>query len=294
VGAHTQLAERLWRISLGQASFFLQHYNAKTVTIDLGLFYPTCHNGILYLVSFLKSNGDMTLKDLNVELLSAVPRAQWLVLLFAGSVWLMLSTSNWLDESLLFYVQRIQSQILSSVVLIPNALELRVSARGLNQIAGIDLVWTSDLTEHLNYDASQGTLSLFRHASFLKDRPGSGYTKEYLRETASALASFFHTGNRLIEDGIGGFAKRQSLMLKLVYLLPFQEIRKITSFWSNHFEIIHNAFQRSKPSSPRQWFHDNRDGSQYYASFFAAAAIILTLLFGLIQSVTGILQVIKK
>jgi hypothetical protein len=239
------LAEGLWGISLQQNSkegtLFIDYYNVKTATIDLGLFYPTCHNDIVHLVSFLKRKEDMTLKELRAEVLSTVPKPQWLVvaseeavskaLLFAGSVWLMLSTSNWRDtETLLFYVQRMQSQLSSSVIRIPSALELRVSARGLNQIAGIDLVWTSDLTEHLNYDPSQGTLSLFRHASFLKDRPGSGYTKEYLRETASTLALLFPTGNRRIEDGIGGFAERQSLMLKLVYPLPFQEIRRITNF----------------------------------------------------------------
>ena len=62
-------------------------------------------------------------------------------------------------------------------------------------------------------------------------------------------------------------------------------------YWHERLKIIQEEFDNSKPRHLRQWLYDRRDSNQYFAFWFAVAAIMLTLLFGLIQSVTGILQV---
>lgn len=303
------LSEKLWGIRLRpksrEASLFMEYYNAKTSNINLGLFYPTSHSDIVYLVSFLRRKTDTTLKEAKAELLATNPKPTWLVvasaeaasqaLLFAASLLLMLSTSDWReDETLHCYVQRIQSQMSSSIVKPPEGLELRVTARSLNQIAGIELIWTSDLREHLNYDAAQRTLSLFRHASFLKDRPDSGYSSEYLRETASTLAILFPYGESPHRRWNRRVRKKAEPDVEVGISTTVSRNPQDYKFWSQQLMIIQNAFQRSRPNSLRQWYYDTRDGSQYYAFWFAAIAVILTLLFGLMQSITGILQVLKE
>jgi hypothetical protein len=42
------------------------------------------------------------------------------------------------------------------------------------------------------------------------------------------------------------------------------------------------------------WLHDKRDRDRFYTFWLAVAAIGLTLLFGLVQSVTGVLQVVWR
>lgn len=55
--------------------------------------------------------------------------------------------------------------------------------------------------------------------------------------------------------------------------------------------IIKETLENSKPVRVKQWLHDRRDSNIHYAFWFIIAAIALTLIFGLVQSITGILQV---
>jgi len=275
----------------------------KRPTSTLACFIPHAIE-IVYLVSFLKTNKDMTLREAKAALLAINPKPAWLVvssedaasqaLLFAASVFLMLSTSDWQDaETLDCYVRRIELQASSPVVKASEGLEIRVTARSLNQVAGIELIWTSDLREHLHYDAAHRNLSLFRHASFLKDRPDSGYPSEYLRETASTLAILFPYGESADRRWNRRVRRKAEPDVEVGISTTVSRNPQDYKFWSQKLVIIQNAFQSSRPTSLRQWYYDTRDGSQYYAFWFAAIAVMMTLLFGLIQSITGILQVLK-
>ena len=65
-------------------------------------------------------------------------------------------------------------------------------------------------------------------------------------------------------------------------------------FWKERLETIQRTFETSKPMTLSQWYYDRRDSEKYYTFWLAVTAISLTLLFGLIQSVTGIVQAIKQ
>jgi hypothetical protein len=63
-------------------------------------------------------------------------------------------------------------------------------------------------------------------------------------------------------------------------------------FWRARLVTLHEAYRKAKPTSLKQWWHDRRDSSQWTTFWLAVVAILLTLLFGLIQSISGIIQAI--
>jgi hypothetical protein len=301
------LAERLWGLTVGrnskEAILLIEFYNAKTAILDPARFCPTSHNDLVNLVSLLKTKSSTPLKGLPVEVLANQHKHAWLAgrsneavqdaLKFAASIWLMSSTSGWCEnETLPVFIQRTRpSGALSTGATI--APEIQVTARGLSQIAGIDILWTSDLKEHLKYDPSQRILSLFRHACFLKERSNSGYPQGFLRETASTMALLFPYGDSPQKRWNKRIRRRAEPDVEVgLATNPFRDPHDY-QYWGGHLIGIQRAFDTSKPGTVRQWIHDTRDGNQFYTFWFAVLAIFLTPLFGLIQSVTGILQVIK-
>ncbi|KAJ5918620.1 hypothetical protein N7466_010612 [Penicillium verhagenii] len=61
-------------------------------------------------------------------------------------------------------------------------------------------------------------------------------------------------------------------------------------YWHDRLIVLKREFDHSRPSNMTQWWNDRRDASQWYPLW---VAISLTVLFGLVQSVEGALQVYK-
>lgn len=64
-------------------------------------------------------------------------------------------------------------------------------------------------------------------------------------------------------------------------------------YWQDKLLAIEDAFEKSKPRNLAQWWHDRRDMQRWWGFWLAITSIFLTLFFGLFQSVTGIIQVVK-
>lgn len=64
-------------------------------------------------------------------------------------------------------------------------------------------------------------------------------------------------------------------------------------FWRERLCILKQAFDEAEPNSWSQWWHDKRRGVNRYPLLLAAAALLLTLILGLIQVIEGALQVYK-
>ena len=62
-------------------------------------------------------------------------------------------------------------------------------------------------------------------------------------------------------------------------------------YWSERLEIIVEAYNKSEPKALPQWWNDRRNKVQWYTFWTAALILLLTIVFGFIQSITGILQV---
>ena len=62
-------------------------------------------------------------------------------------------------------------------------------------------------------------------------------------------------------------------------------------YWQERLQIIIEAYNKSEPKALPQWWYDRRNKVQWYTFWIAALILVLTIVFGLIQSITGILQV---
>jgi len=62
-------------------------------------------------------------------------------------------------------------------------------------------------------------------------------------------------------------------------------------YWHDRLVILKQLFDEAEPSSISQWWCDRRKGVQWYTFWVAAVVLALTIVFGLIQSVEGALQV---
>ena len=63
------------------------------------------------------------------------------------------------------------------------------------------------------------------------------------------------------------------------------------TFWRDRLSTIEYSYSQSEPVTIRQWWNDRRKRVQWYTFWVATLVLLLTIIFGLIQSVTGILQV---
>lgn len=55
--------------------------------------------------------------------------------------------------------------------------------------------------------------------------------------------------------------------------------------------MLKQVFDEAHPRTLAQWWHDRRNGVQWYTFWVAVLVLVLTILFGLIQSIEGGLQV---
>lgn len=71
--------------------------------------------------------------------------------------------------------------------------------------------------------------------------------------------------------------------------------RQLESFkyWHDRLVVLKQVYDESRPNSISQWWHDRRNGVQWYTFWVAIIVLALTIFFGLVQSIEGALQVYK-
>lgn len=62
-------------------------------------------------------------------------------------------------------------------------------------------------------------------------------------------------------------------------------------YWHARLAKIQTAYDRTSPKNLQQWWFDRRDRVHWATFWTAFVVFILTIIFGVISSVTGILQV---
>lgn len=79
-------------------------------------------------------------------------------------------------------------------------------------------------------------------------------------------------------------------ILSLEYLKP--ENRRIDHFvfWGGRLRKLKQVFDDHDPDGPLQWWRDDRKPVQWWTFWIAALVLVLTMVFGSIQSVTAVLQ----
>ncbi|KAI5457844.1 hypothetical protein BGZ63DRAFT_427871 [Mariannaea sp. PMI_226] len=176
-------------------------------------------------------------------------------------------------------------------------LEKLFTAQNLDRIAGLKITWTDDISDHLRLFNFDTEVAIFHHASFLmiaKDAKifPTGLAEETLKTLALLLPKMDDGSHKWFRK----LAVEHRLDLSAHSLLPLQtrdrQIGKF-KFWHDRLVILKQAFDECEPSTWKQWWFDTRKGLYRWPFLVAAAALVLTAFFGLVQSVEGALQVYK-
>ena len=87
-------------------------------------------------------------------------------------------------------------------------------------------------------------------------------------------------------------AKRQLVDLEAYAAKPAPLHLDSYPVWRHRLGEVQRRYDMAKPGILKQWYHDRRNKPERVTFWTAIVVIILTLIFGLISSITGILQVV--
>jgi len=186
-------------------------------------------------------------------------------------------------------------------------------------VAGFDIIWTSNLLDHLLVQDEDEKLKVhvFHHVKVLENHltikksvldgnpkeqnltraHSSIISPELILETMDTLALMIPRTDRRVRKWYRQLQRPYVLdpsVLSLEYLRS--EDRRIDHFlfWGGRLRKLKRAFDDHEPHGPLQWWRDDRKPVQWWTFWIAALVLALTIIFGFIQSVTAILQLMKS
>lgn len=118
------------------------------------------------------------------------------------------------------------------------------------------------------------------------------YPTGLLRETAETVALLFPLAETSHKNWHRRVRKRADVDVEAGVAANTPRNLDHYWFWRERLDAIQSHYDQTAPKKLRQWVHDRRDSNRFYTFWLAVTAIVLTLLFGLIQSVTGIIAVV--
>ncbi|KAL8826309.1 MAG: hypothetical protein Q9191_003880 [Dirinaria sp. TL-2023a] len=171
------------------------------------------------------------------------------------------------------------------------------NAYSLERIGGLEIVWTDHLPDHLRLNEDLCTVSLYHHASVLQScKSASGiravYQEELLAEMLQTLALLLPRSNTKCKRWFRRSLKKYPKLDPLagdIELLPGSRKLDRYRYWNERLRIVIKAYE-SEPRALPQWWHDRRNKVQWYTFWVAVLVLLLTIVFGLIQSITGAIQ----
>lgn len=240
--------------------------------------------------------------------------AETLVDLAAG-LWLMLSISKypgdisydepilWADDEKLMdehydlkkgpinssFSQRYNS---TDLVKLPQAF----AAAHLEKICGIKVIWTSNLADHILLKDDDTKLMLFHQVSILqlhKKSPTTLLPKALVDETIRSISLlippllgepnpwFQQQRKKTLIDAQAGVCDRLNSSER--------QIEKFV-YWRDRLVLLKRTFDDAEPRNISQLWWDDRKKTQWFTFWVAVLVFIMTVFFGVVQSVAGIVQ----
>ena len=170
------------------------------------------------------------------------------------------------------------------------------NAANLERIGGLQVIWTSNLADHLSLKDDDTKVMLYHQASFLELHKSSGASvipRDLIDETILSLALLIPSGNRKSRAWFNKKKKELHLDPKAGIYGPLNaSARQIEKFhyWRDRLVILKQTFDESEPHTIALWWNDDRKKVQWYTFWIAALVLLLTIIFGLIASVSSIVQ----
>ena len=118
------------------------------------------------------------------------------------------------------------------------------------------------------------------------------YPPELLKETEETLALLFPTRAHKRSGRTRRLREKHDVDIEAA--LDVQVYRNLNHYkiWGKRLAEIQNVYDASKPRKMKHWWFDRRNRFEW-ATFWTAIVIFsMTLIFGVISSVTGIMQVL--
>lgn len=176
---------------------------------------------------------------------------------------------------------------------------LSLNNYSLERIGGFKIFWTDHLADHLYLNEDMDTISVYHHVQVLRGlphkAPNQALPDRLLLETLQTLALLIPRANRECKRWFEKVHNQNGADLDKaagdVELLPWARSPEKYKYWGQRLTVIRDAYDASEPKDLGQWWHDRRRKVQWYTFWVAILVLVLTIIFGLIQSVTGVMQV---
>lgn len=192
-----------------------------------------------------------------------------------------------------------------------------LTAYNLHKYAGLEFEWTDNLADHLRLTDNGNKLTIFSHATFLR------WTGEYVHLCTSNRHATLLTANcsYVLPEGLAAetfqtlavlfprsdFKAREWFKAEFLDHLDGTEIDSQVlecderygrhsndlRYWRKEMNALQAILDNPKPKSIFQLFKDRRNPVQWYTFWVAILVFILTIFFGLAQSVFSAIQVYK-
>lgn len=182
-----------------------------------------------------------------------------------------------------------------------NKFEESFTAFNLQRLAGLEILWTDNLVDHLRLIENDTKLYIFHHVAFLRRQElglsvlPDGLTSETLRtlailfppndkNTQKWLKCEAFSGEKINLDT--GLLKCDRMKTNDRQVMQFE-------FWRDELMTLKDIFDSPRSSSLTNFWYDRRNKVQWYTFWIAAMVLCLTVFFGIVQSIEGALQVYK-
>ncbi|KAK8018519.1 hypothetical protein PG991_007709 [Apiospora marii] len=174
----------------------------------------------------------------------------------------------------------------------------------LQKIGGMEIEWSQSLADHLRLIDDDRKILVFSCISFLKFQ--NKYTlsvkqplfpAEFLDETLRTFSLLFPQNDAASQKWLSAQLKGRGsdaldpALLHSGSLWTHERRYENFKYWNNRLVILKQALDDARPQTTIQWWHDRRNGVQWYTFWVAILVFIVTIFFGIVQSLEGALQV---
>ncbi|KAL6709127.1 hypothetical protein ACN47E_001943 [Coniothyrium glycines] len=170
-----------------------------------------------------------------------------------------------------------------------------LTAANMERVGGVEICPTANLLDHLRLTDDDTKLYVFHHASFLKyQMHNTIFPDGLIEETLRTLALLFPQSDPATSIWYRKKIQDMDIDPELIFCGHLKtDDRQIENFvyWHDRLVVLKQLFDEATPRTISQWWHDRRNGVQWYTFWVAVLVLTLTVFFGVVQSVEGALQV---
>ncbi|KAH7065035.1 hypothetical protein B0J12DRAFT_560714 [Macrophomina phaseolina] len=200
-------------------------------------------------------------------------------------------TDGSLSESVSNYFDKTPTLTMKAV-----QLEKVFNAQNLQRFTGMQIEWTDNLADHLRMCEFEKKIRVFHHVTFLENHRSGIIPQTLIDETLKTIDLLFPSSDPKVKLWYEKHRFEYALDPKAADHGSLRsEDRIIDNFryWKDRICILKQEFDEGTPKTFQQWWYDRRSGPQWYTFWIAIVVLILTIFFGVVQSIEGALQVWK-